>query len=254
MSGHGKMVGYFSPRPAPYPDPPAFVPSMGGFGQLSLIPGHARLIWLKFIREQVVSMDGQGRFFHPWGRSATTESDLQRRGEALMGELRSQGCHLREHKFETKSFSVSIDETHDIVVLDNYHQMCFETFDRQPKDPAAEDFGQIGSFSRFMVSVDQMLDVARNPRLHRADYRLFWGPLGDERPQPPTVFILLDNWNPNWVKNEGKAEWASDLLVVNGIWDLSLAFQQKVREIEPLLQLVSTRINVEYCHWRTLHN
>lgn len=274
ISNKCKMAGYFGAPGAPFgqaagfdqpasfdgpggfgQQPPAFAPMVGAMGMGQSPPGHARLIWLKFFPESMVSRDGQGQFFHPWGRSAVTEHDLVARGQALRNELLA--CHVREeHKFESSGPKVAIDLTHDIVVLDNYNRMCVETFGRQPKDPAAEDFGQVADFGRFLLSVDQMLEVvARSPNLDKTNYRPFWGSLGSGgRAQRPTVFLLMDNWNPKWVQNQGKAEWASDLLVVNGVWDLSAAYQQKAQEIGPLLQLVEGRIDVEYCHWRTLHN
>lgn len=281
ISNRCKMAGYLAPPPAS--DQPAFAP-IGAISQFSLIPAHSRLIWLKFFRDTSSSMDGRDQFFHPWSRSATTEGDLEERGKTSMGELLSQRCRLQKHRFETSGPWVSIDLTHDIVVLDNYHQMCVETFGWQPKDPAAKDFGQISVFSRFLISIEQMLKASHNPRIDRWDYRHFWGPLGEGKSKPPIselphlrlptsellnlrlprpelstselpiLFILMDKWNPEWVKNQEKAEWASDLLVVNGVWELSEAFQKMVEEIEPLLQLVGGKFNVEYCHWETLHS
>ena len=228
---------------------------------LSPIPDHARLIWLKFIRAQNVSRNGQDRFFYPWARSAVTSGDLLKRGQAMgspeIVEMRAQGCPLREHRFETQTPSVLVDSAHDVVVLDNYHMMCLETFYRQPKDAAAEGFGHITDFDRFLIPVDQMLEVSRDPQLDHSIYRPFWGPLGEQRAPlrpAPTVLLLVDDWNPAWVRNRHKAEWASDLLVVRGTWELSLVFQHKAREIEPLLRLVEGRLKFEYCHWRTLHN
>ena len=172
-------------------------------------------------------------------------------------EMRAQGCPIRESQFESRAPAVLIDSAHDVVVLDNYHMMCLETFDRQPKDAAAEGFRHITDFDRFLIPEDQMLEVSRDPRLDCSVYRPSWGPLGEQRAPllpTPTVLLPMDDWNPAWVRNRYKAELASDLLVVRGSWELSLEYQHKAREIEPLLRLVGERLKFAYCRWRTLHN
>ncbi|RYP15965.1 hypothetical protein DL765_005405 [Monosporascus sp. GIB2] len=234
--------------------------SMAALGSISVIPPHSRLIWLKFYQEGT-SRDGQGRYFKPWSRSVTTDGDLVEREQTLLGEMQRMGCQLRQHSFLTTPPAVHVDMTHDIVVLHNYNEMCIETHHRQPKSPAAEDFGQVRDFSRFLVSADQIIAAAAaNPNIDKSNYRQFWGvlgePLGEHRARQATVFVLLDDWNPDWVKNQEKAEWASDILVLNDDpFDMADAFRQKTQEVSPLTSLVSPgSVDFRYCHWKTLHN
>ncbi|RYP33755.1 hypothetical protein DL767_004622 [Monosporascus sp. MG133] len=234
--------------------------SMAALGPISVIPPHSRLIWLKFYQEGT-SRDGQGRYFKPWSRSVTTDGDLVKRDQTLLGEMRRVGCQLRQHSFLTTSPVVHIDMNHDIVVLHNYNEMCIETHPLQPKSHEAEDLGQVRKFSRFLVSADQMIAAAAaNPNIDKWNYRQFWGvlgePLGEHRAEQATVFVLLDDWNPDWVKNQGKAEWASDILVLNDDpFDMTDVFRQKAQQVKPLTNLVSPgSVDFRYCHWKTLHN
>ncbi|RYO94245.1 hypothetical protein DL766_002245 [Monosporascus sp. MC13-8B] len=234
--------------------------SMAALGPISVIPPHSRLIWLKFYQEGT-SRDGQGRYFKPWSRSVTTYGDLVAREQTLLGEMQRVGCQLRQHSFLTTPPPVHIDTTHDIVVLHNYNEMCIETHHRQPKSPEAEDLGQVRNFSRFLVSADQMIAAAAaNPNIDKSNYRQFWGvlgePLGEHRAQQATVFVLLDDWNPDWVKGLEKAEWASDILVLNDDpFDMADAFRHKAQQVSPLASLVSPgSVDFRYCHWKTLHN
>ncbi|RYP60068.1 hypothetical protein DL769_008294 [Monosporascus sp. CRB-8-3] len=234
--------------------------SMAALGPISVIPSHSRLIWLKFYQEGT-SRDDQGRYFKPWSRSVTTDGDLAKRDQTILDEMRRTGCQLRKHSFLTTSPPVHIDMTHDIVVLHNYNKMCTATHHLQPKTAAAEDLGQVRDFNRFLVSADQMIAAAAtNPNIDQSNYRQFWGvlgePLGEHRIQQATVFVLLDDWNPDWVKNRGKAEWASDILVLNdGPFDMTDVFRQKAQQVKPLTSLVSPgSVDFRYCHWKTLHN
>ncbi|RYP74972.1 hypothetical protein DL771_002620 [Monosporascus sp. 5C6A] len=234
--------------------------SMAAPGPISVIPPHSRLIWLKFY-QQGTSRGDQGRYFKPWSRSVTTDGDLVKRDQTLLGEMQRIGCQLRQHRFLTTSPVVHIDMTHDIVVLHNYNEMCIETHHRRPKSPEAEDLGQVRNFSRFLVSADQMIAAAAaNPHIDKSNYRQFWGvlgePLGEHRAQQATVFVLLDDWNPDWVRDPGKAEWASDIMVrSDDPFDMANAFRQKDQQVKPLTNLVPPgSVSFRYCHWKTLHN